>query len=177
MHGLTRENDEVYYAPDRFPAVGYGAVEFLKSRALSNPRRRCRLCTHPSAEDRLHEMLIVQHRDAYFRPMRHLERSQSFHAIEGATSLALLAEDGTLERVFEVGAGGDTESPFYLRLPPRVWYAFVLRSEWFVFYEVTTGPLERGERELAPWAPGDDDPDAARAYSAEIRRRTDEWKG
>lgn len=114
-------------------------------------------------------MIIAFQGDAYFRPLRHLERPQSFQLIEGSMRLALLDDDGTVTDAIDLAAG-DERFPFIARIAARQWYAFILKDEWFIFHEITTGPLSAGEREYAPFAPAEEDPQAVE-YARDLRER------
>ena len=129
------------------------------------PRRRTRLCVHRSAEDRLHEMLIVHHREAYVRAHRHLGKAESMHIIKGETDLVLFDGAGAVTEVITMGEFGSGR-PFYYRMSDAIYHSLIIRSEWLVFHEVTSGPLRREESEFAPWAPADDDALAVQAFLA-----------
>lgn len=170
-HLYDRESPEVYYAAQRIPSIGKRDIDFLKARAKENPRLRCRLCLHASLQDPLHEMIIVFHADTYFRPLRHVERPQSFQVLEGSIRLPILDNEGTIVQVIDLAADGPI---FQTRLPPGVWYSFIFRSEWLVIRETTIGPMSYTEREYAPFAPEEGDV-AARLYASELRERVEHF--
>lgn len=172
---LRRESDEVYYVTSRFKAIGPDELVFLKERAAENPRLRCRLCLHPNPSDPLNQMVITFRGDTYFRPLRHLERPQSFHVIEGSMRLAFLDETGEVIDAVDLRPAGQG-GPYIVRVEPRQWYAFILQDEWFVFHEIISGPMTSGEREFAPFAPEDDDPKAAE-YARDLRERASRFSG
>lgn len=167
-----RQNEEVYYSTDRFPVVGAGDIAFLKARALENQRVRSRICLHSTPDDPLHDMVLVFHNTTYFRPLRHIERSQLFHILEGAMSLVLLDDSGSVLEVIELGAVGSPHA-FEAFLSPGVWYSFVLRSEWLVIRETTTGPMTATDRQYAPFSPEENDP-TAQEYARDLERRITE---
>ena len=156
---------EVFYADELVVRVDRDDVTSLVASADPMPRRRTRLCTHRSAEDRLHEMLIVHHREAYVRAHRHLGKAESMHIIQGETDLVLFDDAG---KVTEVIGMGELHSgrPFYYRMSDSIYHSLVIRSEWLVFHEVTSGPLRREESEFAPWAPADDDAPGVQVFLA-----------
>lgn len=158
---------EVFYADEAVVRVDHRDIAILIASANPMPRRRTRLCTHRSAEDRLHEMLIVHHHDAYVRPHRHVGRAESMHVIQGETDLVLFDEIG---QVTEVIAPGDFASgrPFYYRMSDPIFHALTIRTEWLVFHEVTSGPLRREETSFASWAPPDEDTAAVARYLASV---------
>jgi cupin fold WbuC family metalloprotein len=166
---LRKESDEVYFAAGTRAVAGPKEIAFLKARALANPRRRCRLCLHASLSDPLHDMIIVFHRATYFRPLRHMQRPQAFHIVEGAVRIALLDDNGRLTEVLSLAASSES-SPFEVWIPTGQWYAFLLTTEWLVIRETTIGPMMSSEREYAPFAPDDGESTAA-AYAAQLR----EW--
>lgn len=158
---------EVFYADEAVVRVDQRDITELVAEAEPMPRRRTRLCAHRSAEDRLHEMLIVHHREAYVRAHRHLGKAESMHIIKGETDLVLFDEAGAVTEVIGMGEFGSGR-PFYYRMADAIYHALIIRSEWLVFHEVTSGPLRREESEFAPWAPADDDPAAVTAFLASV---------
>ena len=154
---------EVFYADERVVRVDRDDITALVAEADPMPRRRTRLCTHRSADDRLHEMLIVHHREAYVRAHRHLGKVESMHIIQGETDLVLFDDAGKVTEVIGMGEFGSGK-PFYYRMSDAIYHSLIIRSEWLVFHEVTSGPLRREESEFAPWAPADDDAAAVQAF-------------
>ena len=156
---------EVFYADELVVRVDRDDVTSLVAEADPMLRRRTRLCTHRSADDRLHEMLVVHHREAYVRAHRHLGKAESMHIIKGETDLVLFDDVGKVTEVIGMGEFVSGR-PFYYRMSDSIYHSLMIRSEWLVFHEVTSGPLRREESEFAPWAPSDDDALAVQAFLA-----------
>ena len=156
---------EVFYADELVVRVDRDDVTSLVAEADPMPRRRMRLCTHRSADDRLHEMLIVHNREAYVRAHRHLGKVESMHIIKGETDLVLFDDVGKVTEVIRMGEFVSGR-PFYYRMSDSIYHSLMIRSEWLVFHEVTSGPLRREESEFAPWAPADDDALAVQIFLA-----------
>src|SRR3989338_2027561 len=100
---MKRINDEVYYNEDEILRVTSADIQFLKAKAMENPRRRCRLCAHRTPDDALHEMLIVHTSATYVRPHKHPLKNESFHVIEGLMSVVIFDEEGRIRDVIEMG--------------------------------------------------------------------------
>lgn len=152
---FIKETDEVYRSRGSITLVTADNIAFLKSRAASNPRRRVRLCAHPDSEDRLHEMLIVHAQAAYVPPHKHLNKSESFHIIEGLLTVFLFNDEGVVEKVIPMGEIGSGRV-FYYRLSTSFYHTVWPESEFVVFHEVTNGPFERKDTINASWAPAED---------------------
>jgi len=173
--GMREENREVFYATEPVITAGAREIAFLKERAAGNPRLRSRLCTHPDPGASVHEMLIVHHRDVYVRPHHHVDKSESFHVIEGSALVVLFDLDGTMREVIPVG-DPKTGRAFYYRMPDAIPHTFLIESEWLVFHETTGGPFEPGKTHFESWSPDDSDRKVVDAYLNDLRRRTQAFR-
>jgi cupin fold WbuC family metalloprotein len=135
-------------------------VAFLAERARQNARRRARLCAHPDARDRLHEMLIVLDRETYIRPHRHAGKSESFHIIEGELDVVIFHDDGSVREVVRMGPFGSGRA-FYYRLMENCFHTVLICSPFALFHETTNGPFNRSDTEFAPWSPAEGELQAA----------------
>lgn len=169
---LRKLNDEVYVADAAIVRLGSAEVAFVKRQALASPRRRARICAHASSEDALHEMLIAIHRDSYVRPHRHVGKAESFHVVEGAVDVAIFDEDGEVIEVVELGEAGSGRE-FYYRLSASAFHTLLIRTEFLVVHEVTTGPFDSTQTLPAPFAPAEADSDEARGYMARVSEAVD----
>ena len=154
---LTKFNDEVYYSDEPVVTAGPEQIDFLKSTAAANPRKRARICAHPNTGDALHEMLIVHMGGLYVRPHKHLGKSESFHMIEGRLKVFLFDDEGNHTETVALGApGGDRQ--FYYRLSKPMFHSVYPETEVVVFHEVTNGPFDAADCVFATWAPAEDAP-------------------
>jgi cupin fold WbuC family metalloprotein len=155
-------NEEVFIAQGGVVQVRQLDVAFLKGQAQVSPKRRARLCTHPGAQDRLHEMLILLDGSTYVRPHRHGGKSESFHIIEGELDVFLFNDDGTIRDIIRMGDYRSGKVFFY-RLMDDTYHMPVITGPYVLFHETTNGPFKREDTEFAPWSPEENDP-AAAAY-------------
>lgn len=160
---VRKESDEVYYADCGVVRLGANDLEELKRIALANPRKRSRLCTHSAPSDVMHEMFIVHAKDAYVRPHRHLLRREGLTVLEGEADMVIFDDDGKV-----AGAAKMNELDFYQRINLPLYHMLLIRSEFLVFHEATSGPFSRTDSEFAPWSPADDDPIAVRAFTRTV---------
>lgn len=167
--GYRAVSAEVVYADTPLVVAGAEIIAHLKAMARASPRRRARLCAHPSPEAGQQEMLIVMHRDTYVRPHRHFGKTETFTVFEGEADIILFGEDGDVRERFAMGPFGSGERFFY-RMPERQYHGLSIRSEWLAFLETTSGPFDPARSEGAPWAPPESDPVAGRKFLAAIVR-------
>ena len=149
---LNRVNDEVFVAMDEPVRIGPEEIGFLKTQASRSARQRARICAHKSSAHPLHEMVIAITAKSYIHPHRHLGRPESFHVIEGAVDVVLFDEQGSVLDVVELGAPGSGRQFFY-RLDADTYHTLVLKTDFLVVHETTSGPFRKEGTQLAPWAP------------------------
>jgi cupin fold WbuC family metalloprotein len=159
-------NDEVFYADEDVIQVGKEDIEFLKQKALSNPRKRCRLCTHKDVNDKIHEMIIVHTKDTYVRPHKHLNKAEAFHIIEGSADVVVFDEQGKITQVIAMGDYSSGRK-FYYKLSNPYYHTLLIGSDVIVFKETTNGPFRKEETIFAPWSPEDTDQEGIKKF---IRR-------
>ena len=170
MIAIVEESCEVYYARDPLSVVGSQEIGYLKQQAALNSRQRSRLCLHESPQAQLHEMIIVHHRDSYVRPHRHFGKTESLAVIEGKATLVTFTDAGDITAFVELGAAAQGSS-FCYRMPEKVWHSLLVRTEWLVFSETTSGPFNRDATEFAPWAPDGRDAVVAANYMRALSSR------
>lgn len=149
---MKQLNNEILYPDDQIIKVGRQDIEFLKEKAGCNKRKRIRLCAHMDVEDKIHEMLIVHAKNTYVRPHKHLEKSESFHVIEGSVDVVVFNESGDIIDIVEMG---DYLSGriFYFRISDPYYHTILITSDFLVFHETTKGPFKKSDTVFAPWAP------------------------
>lgn len=162
-------NNEVFVAEDQVVTVSRDGLEEFQQQAARNARQRARLCAHKENGNRIHEMFIALTGDAYIRPHRHSNKSESFHVIEGTATVVFFDDAGGIEEIIYIG---DYYSgrPFYYRNEDTRFHTQIVTSERLVFHETTNGPFNREDTGLAPWSPVDTDIAAVKAYLEQLKR-------
>ncbi len=155
-HNWISENEDVFYTKQSITTVSKEEVVILKKSASKSKRKQSRLCTHLSIKDDIHEMLIVLSKGEYIRPHKHLNKTVSYHIIEGELKVILFDEGGNVLKLInmtEYGAGGIC----YYRLSESLYYTVVPITDMVVFHETTRGPFSRSDYCFPPWAPPEGD--------------------
>lgn len=152
---IKRISDEVFYAEGEIVTLRADDLDFLKSQAKSNPRKRARVCTHVDVSDRLHEMLIINLRETYVRPHKNNDKPKSFHVLEGLMDVVVFDDVGEAQSVTRLGPYG-SGFPCYFRLHQTRYHTLRTVSDLVLFQETTIGPFRPGDTVFAPWAPEDE---------------------
>lgn len=146
--------------------IGKSLVQQVLSEARNCTRGRKNHNFHSAAEDAVHRFLNVLTRDTYIVPHRHLNppKHESFVVLEGSAAVIAFSADGAVEDCWVLG-GGDL---FGVDLPAGLWHTVVALTEYAVCFEVKPGPWDpASDKEFAPWAPPEQDREAACALLAQ----------
>lgn len=147
---------EVLYTNGVITKVTQQDIGLLKKMAIENRRKRIRICAHKNTEDTLHEMIIVHSKGAYVRPHKHVNKSESFHMIEGKIKILIFENDGQIKETILLGDLYSGEV-FFFRISESFFHTVVPLSETVVFHETTNGPFIKEETIFAEWAPKEED--------------------
>ena len=151
----VKKNEEVFYPKQTdIIEVAKQDIDYLIQEAQKNIRKRARYCTHSSAEDDVHEMIIYHKKGTYIRPHKHIGKTESFHLIDGETDVVFFDDEGKIEHVLSLGVYASGK-PFYYRIPESVYHSQIFRKNT-LFHEVTKGPFEKDETVFPRWAPEED---------------------
>lgn len=152
---------EVFRTTDEVVEIGSGWLGTLKQAAEQSPLRRARVCLHVENDSAVQEMILVLCQDVLFRPHRHLNKTESFHIIEGELDVIVFDPDGKPIRTLRMGPPGSGRT-FCYRLNSSLYHALLPRTPFVVFHETTAGPFRKDDAQFADWAP--EDPTELRAF-------------
>ncbi|MCE9613648.1 MAG: WbuC family cupin fold metalloprotein [Lentisphaerae bacterium] len=172
---LTKTGADVYYASGPLVQIRGADLAQLKRDAEVSARGRCRICTHATPDHPIHEMIIVLKRGTYIRAHQHLGRSESVHVIEGRADVVVFDPDGAIRTVLDLGPvteGGE----FFYRMSEPLLHTVLVRSDFLVFHETTSGPFRRDDTAFAPWAPVEADAAAVGRHLADLEVSVARWR-
>ncbi len=149
---LDRRDESVYEVSSRFKRLDSGDLAAIEASSGLVERKRSRICCHAGLQSSPQEMIICLRRGTYIRPHRHDNKVESGLCLRGEADAVFFSEDGGIVDAWRMGPE-QTGRPFYYRIEEPVYHCLFVRSEVFVFHEVSTGPFRREDTEFAPWSP------------------------
>lgn len=145
-------------------------LDQIRQAAMQSPLKRARLCLHCNHRDKVQEMVIAFCMESYIRPHRHLNKSESFHVIEGKLAVLLFDGKGRVRHQVKMMPLSSNYT-FLYRLSSNMWHMVVPLSEFVIIHETTSGPFIKGDTEFASWGPYEDDTDKVKAFLSKIRAK------
>jgi cupin fold WbuC family metalloprotein len=133
-------------------------LDQLTTKAATSPRARAHHNVHESPSDLVQRFFVVTNRNSYFRPHRHLTKSELAMVLRGRFHILTFDEQGTVLGRYSVGE--DTGSMAY-ETPRATWHTLTADTDGSAFFEVKEGPYDPATAaEFASWAPAEGDPAA-----------------
>jgi cupin fold WbuC family metalloprotein len=128
-------------------------LDELAAKAAASPRQRANHNVHASAEDLVQRFFIAAHRGSYFRPHRHLTKSELALVIRGHFDVLTFDGEGNVTGRYQVGAAAPSIG---FETPQGTWHTLVATADGGAFLEIKEGPYDPGSAaEFAPWSPAE----------------------
>jgi cupin fold WbuC family metalloprotein len=135
-------------------------LDDLAAQAAASPRKRANHNIHASAEEAVQRFFIAADRQTYFRPHRHLTRSELALILRGRFDVITFDHTGRVTARYAVGDG---TPGIGFETPHATWHTLVACTDGATFLEVKQGPYDPATAaEFAAWAPPEGDPDVPR---------------
>lgn len=126
-------------------------LDELSAKATASPRQRANFNIHASAADPVQRFFVVANRQSYFRPHRHLSRSELALVVRGRFDIVTFDDSGTVVARYLIGDGTGS---FGFETPRATWHTLIARGDGGAFFEVKEGPYDPATLvEFASWAP------------------------
>ncbi len=144
-------------------------LDSVIGEARTSPRKRKNFNFHTSDESRCNRLLNALEPGTYIRPHRHLdpEKDELMVLLRGRMGMIYFDDSGNVTETEFLAVGSDR---FGIDIPAGTYHSLVCLEPGTVFLEAKAGPYRPFiPAELAPWAPAEQDADAA-SYREELER-------
>jgi cupin fold WbuC family metalloprotein len=141
----------VYHTVPYMKLFSQALLDELTAKASASPRLRAHHNIHASPADPVQRFLVVAQRHSYFRPHRHLTKSELALAIRGHLDVLTFDADGGVTGRYRVGS--DTPNIGF-ETPQATWHTLLAVTDGATFLEIKEGPYDPATAsQFAPWAP------------------------
>ncbi len=130
-------------------------LDDLAAKATASPRKRSHLNIHGSPSDPVQRFFVAADRGTYFRPHRHLNKSELAVVLRGRFDVVTFDDAG---RVTGRHSVGDHTDGIGFEIPRATWHTLLACNDGATFLEIKEGPFDPATAaEFAPWAPPEGD--------------------
>jgi len=171
---LIKKTDAVYSTSSIIPTIKPEDMDFLYNKAKCEGVARIRINIHHQDDDLLHEMFIAIRSDSYIRPHKHLNKTESFHIVQGDVDVVIFEDDGTILDMIELSSNG--KKAFYYRLPQSIFHTLMVKSNIVIIHEITNGPFVQNDAIWSDFAPTNSDLNAIVLWEESLAKRTQDWR-
>jgi cupin fold WbuC family metalloprotein len=128
-------------------------LDELTAKANTSPRRRAHQNIHATPDDPVQRFFIAAQADTYFRPHRHLTKSELALVLRGHVDVLTFDERGVVTARYQVGPG---TANIGFETPRATWHTLLATTDGTAFLEIKEGPYDPATAsEFAPWAPAE----------------------
>jgi cupin fold WbuC family metalloprotein len=126
-------------------------LDELTAKAAASPRLRANHNIHAVPADVVQRFFVAAQRDTYFRPHRHLTKSELALVLRGNFDVLTFDESGRVTGRYRVGS--DTANIGF-ETPRATWHTLLAVNDGSLFLEIKEGPYDpTTAAEFAAWAP------------------------
>ena len=130
----------------------------LANKASASARQRTNYNVHAASSDPVQRFFVAANRNTYFRPHRHLTKSELALVLRGGFDVITFDDRGTVTARYTIGEGSPNVG---YETPRATWHTLIAQRNGSVFFEVKEGPYDPATAvEFAPWAPAEGDASA-----------------
>lgn len=103
----------------------------------------------------MQRFFVAADRGTYFRPHRHLTKSELAVVLRGRFDILTFDDAGRVTGRYAVGASTDSIG---FETPQAIWHTLLACADGATFLEIKQGPYDAATAaEFAPWAPAEGD--------------------
>jgi cupin fold WbuC family metalloprotein len=125
----------------------------LAAKATASPRQRVNHNVHAASSDPVQRFFVAANRNTYFRPHRHLSKSELALVLRGRFDVVTFDDGGVLTGRYPIGEGAPNVG---FETPRATWHTLLAQTDGALFFEVKEGPYDPATAaEFAPWAPAE----------------------
>ena len=128
MNQFKKINNEVFFTKKTITKIEDVDIKFLKANVKNTEKKRIRLCTHLSEEDKLQEMFILLSKETYIRPHKHLNKSESLHVQEGSADVVFFDDESNIIKIISL-SDASSKGCFYYRIDEPIYHTFIIKSD------------------------------------------------
>lgn len=120
-------------------------IKFL-IKFYKKTKKDIRICLHPSKKSNHHDMVILQQKNNFYKPHKHLRKGETYHIIKGSMICILFNLYGKVSKVCKLKKND------IFRTPLNVYHTMSPISKYVIYHESKTGPfLKRGDSIFPNW--------------------------
>jgi cupin fold WbuC family metalloprotein len=123
----------------------------LAAKATASARQRAHHNVHAESSDPVQRFFVAANQGTYFRPHRHLSKSELALVLRGRFDVITFDDRGAVTARYSIGAGSPNVG---FETPRGTWHTLISHADGSLFFEVKEGPYDPATTsEFAPWSP------------------------
>ena len=150
---IMNESEKVFRRVSSAGVLSWSDLDLLKEHLQKRLLDRARICAHNGDKSLLQEMFIVFDQSNFVTPAFHPDKDESILVLEGSIEIVEFDKLGNQESRVQLESWGNIagKSSFF-RVRNGVIHTLLVRSEYALLKETTSGPFGSGGTTIPGWA-------------------------
>lgn len=128
---------------------------------FNKTKKDIRICLHTSKKSNHHDMVILQQKNNFYIPHKHLRKGETYHIIKGSMVCILFKDNGKVSKVCKLKKND------IFRTPLNVYHTMSPTSKYVIYHESKIGPfLKKGDSIFPIWIKSEE---KRKVYIAKIK--------
>jgi cupin fold WbuC family metalloprotein len=150
-----------YFCKNEPVRINKKLIAELKKNASAFPDKNLRICLHDTPEALFQNMIILERKNAYYRPHKHLDKGESFHIIEGRMAVFVFNHKGEVVDSCILEPAG----AIVYKVAVNSFHAIMPLTDLIIYHEAKPGPFLGQRDSIFPeWSAEDSDEDGVDRY-------------
>tara|TARA_B100000941_G_C28433720_1_gene515713 strand:+ start:550 stop:1092 length:543 start_codon:yes stop_codon:yes gene_type:complete len=116
---------------------------------FNKDKKDIRICLHTSKKSNHHDMVILQKKNNFYLPHKHLRKGETYHIIKGSMICLLFDKNGKITKICKLKKND------IFRTPINVYHTMSPISKYVIYHESKTGPFLKKADSIFPiWIKG-----------------------
>ena len=132
-----------FFLKDNYKFFDQKMIKFLEKNFLKI-KKDIRICLHKNSSDKHHDMIILQQKDNFYLPHKHLKKGETYHIIKGSMASILFNDNGKIKKIYKLVKDN------IFRTPINTYHTMVPLTKYVIYHESKIGPFLKKNDSIFP---------------------------
>tara|TARA_Y100001958_G_C21121971_1_gene465802 strand:+ start:243 stop:755 length:513 start_codon:yes stop_codon:yes gene_type:complete len=132
-----------FFLKDNYKFFDQKMIKFLEKNFLKI-KKDIRICLHKNSSDKHHDMIILQQKDNFYLPHKHLKKGETYHIIKGSMASILFNDNGKIKKIYKLMKDN------IFRTPINTYHTMIPLTKYVIYHESKMGPFLKKNDSIFP---------------------------
>ena len=123
-----------YFFKSNIPLFNKKFLDFIE-KEFKKRKKDLRICLHKGRKDRHHDMIILQQKNNFYMPHKHLKKGETYHIMKGQMGCVLFNDRGKITFTCKLSKND------IFRVPINTFHPMLPITKYVIYHESKVGPF------------------------------------